>query len=80
MRKLASRILIVVGVFVLVVAGMLISRSRAVRIETVVPQWCGGVVDDRQMHYRANRIVDDEIVRLPVVRESSRRGVGDRRP
>ena len=37
MRKLASRILIVVGVFVLVVAGMLISRSRAVRVESVEP-------------------------------------------
>src|SRR5205085_11461913 len=37
MRRLASRILIVVGVFVLVVAGMLISRSRAVRIESVEP-------------------------------------------
>jgi len=35
MHRLASRILIVVGVFVLVVAGMLISRSRAVRIESV---------------------------------------------
>ena len=37
MRRLASRILIVVGVFVLVVAGMLISRSRAVRVESVEP-------------------------------------------
>jgi LPS export ABC transporter protein LptC len=37
MQRLASRILIVVGVFVLVVAGMLISRSRAVRIESVEP-------------------------------------------
>jgi LPS export ABC transporter protein LptC len=37
MRKLASHILIVVGVFVLVVAGVLISRSRAVRLETVEP-------------------------------------------
>ena len=37
MQRLASRILIVVGVFVLVVAGMLISRSRAVRVESVGP-------------------------------------------
>ena len=37
MQKLASRILLVVGVFVLVVAGMLISRSRAVRVESVEP-------------------------------------------
>ena len=37
MHRLASRILIVVAVFVLVVAGMLISRSRAVRVESVEP-------------------------------------------
>ncbi len=37
MHRLASRILIVVGVFVLVVTGMLISRSRAVRVESVEP-------------------------------------------
>jgi LPS export ABC transporter protein LptC len=37
MHRLASRILIVVGLFVLVVAGMLISRSRAVRIESIDP-------------------------------------------
>jgi len=37
MHRLASRILIVVGVFVLVVAGMLITRSRAVRVESVEP-------------------------------------------
>lgn len=37
MRKLASRILIVVGLFVVVVAGVLITRSRAVRVEPVDP-------------------------------------------
>lgn len=37
MRRLASRILIVVGVFVLVVTGMLVARSRAVRVEPVDP-------------------------------------------
>ena len=35
MQRLASRILIVVTVFVLVVAGMLIARTRAVRVESV---------------------------------------------
>ena len=35
MQRLASRILIVVGVFVLVVAGMLIARTRAARVESV---------------------------------------------
>jgi LPS export ABC transporter protein LptC len=35
MQRLASRILIVVTVFVLVVAGMLIARTRTVRVESV---------------------------------------------
>lgn len=35
MQRLASRILIVVTVFVLVIAGILIVRSRAVRVESV---------------------------------------------
>ena len=35
MQRLASRILIVVAVFVLVVAGMLIARTRAARVESV---------------------------------------------
>src|SRR5262245_42463118 len=35
MQRLASRILIVVAVFVLVVAGLLIARTRAVRVESV---------------------------------------------
>lgn len=37
MQRLASRILIVVGIFVLAVTGMLIVRSRAVRVEPVEP-------------------------------------------
>jgi LPS export ABC transporter protein LptC len=35
MQRLASRILIVVAVFVLVVAGVLIARTRAARVESV---------------------------------------------
>ena len=37
MQRLASRILIVVAVFVLVVSGMLIARTRAARVESVGP-------------------------------------------
>src|SRR5687767_4839199 len=37
MHRLASRILIVVGIFVLAVTGVLIARSRAVRIESLEP-------------------------------------------
>jgi LPS export ABC transporter protein LptC len=35
MRRLATQILVVVGVFVLVVAGVLISRTRTVRVESL---------------------------------------------
>ena len=38
MQRLASRILIVVGVFVLVVAGLLVTRSRNVRTEASGPK------------------------------------------
>lgn len=37
MRRLASHILIVVVVFIVVVTGILISKSRAVRVETIGP-------------------------------------------
>src|SRR5262249_17295099 len=37
MRRLASHILIVVAVFVLGVVGILVARSRAVRVESIGP-------------------------------------------
>ena len=37
MHRLASRLLIAVAAFVLLVAGVLISRSRTVRVESVGP-------------------------------------------